>query len=68
MEHKFIITVQRIERGKLMDKAEFEIPDDSCIDDFRYIFGAILAHISFDFDQIKEFFNGGINDEEIDGN
>jgi len=68
MNDKFIITIERINDNKLRDKVKFEIPGDSDLDDWGYLFKAILANISFDVDQIKELFDGGSNDEQIEGN
>ena len=68
MDNKFIITIQRINDNKLRDKVKFEIPDDSDLNDWGYLFRAILANVSFDVDQIKELFNGGPDDENFEGN
>ena len=68
MNNKFIIKIERINDNKLRDKVKFEIPGDSDLDDWGYLFKAILANISFDVDQIKELFDGGSNDEQIEGN
>ena len=68
MNDKFIITIERINDNKLRDKAKFEIPEDSDLNDWGYLFRAILANVNFDVDQIKELFDGGSNDEQIEGN
>jgi len=68
MNNKFIIKIERINDNKLRDKVTFEIPEDSDLNDWKYIFTAILTFISFDVDQIKEFFNEEVNDEQIEGN
>jgi len=67
MDCKFIITVERINDNKLRDKVTFEIPEDSNLDDWKYLFSAILANVSFDTDQIKNVFNGG-EGETYEGN
>ena len=68
MNNKFIIKIERINDNKLRDKVKFEIPEDSDLWDWKYLFTAILAFIGFDVDQIKEFFNEEVNDEQIEGN
>jgi hypothetical protein len=68
MNNKFIITIKRINDNKLKDKVEFEIPEDSDLSEWGYLFSAILANVSFNMNQIKELFNGGFDDEKIDGN
>jgi len=68
MFNKFIITIERINDKQLKDKAKFEIPEDSGIDDWKYIFSAILSYVSFDMEQIKDLFNGGIDDEDLNSN
>lgn len=68
MDNKFIITIERINDKRLRDKVKFEIPEDSDLNDWGYLFKAILTNVSFDVDQIKELFNGGIDDGQIEGN
>ena len=68
MNNKFIITIKRINDNQLKDKANFEIPEDSGLNDWKYLFSAILAFVSFDIDQIKEFFEGEYNEDQIEGN
>ena len=68
MLNKFIIKIERINNNKLQNKVTFEIPEDSDLDDWKYLFTAILANVSFDIDQIKDFFNREVDDEEIKGN
>jgi hypothetical protein len=68
MKNKFIITIERINDKQLKDKAKFEIAEDSDLWDWKYLFSAILVYVSFDLNQIKELFNGGDNDEKIEGN
>jgi len=68
MNNKFIIKIERINDNKLRDKVKFEIPEDSDLNDWKYLFTAILANVSFGVDQIKEFFNEEVNDEQIEGN
>lgn len=68
MLNKFIITIERINDNKLHDKVIFEIPEDSDLNDWKYLFSAILANVSFDMNQIKKLFEEDIDDEEINSN
>lgn len=68
MDNKFIITVKRIENNKDWELAQFEVPDDSDLADWKYIFSAILAFISFNPEQIKELFEGSDSDEKTNYN
>jgi len=61
--NKFIITIERINNNQLQEKAKFEIPEDTSLFDWKYIFSAILAFVSFDMNQIKELFEGETNEE-----
>jgi hypothetical protein len=63
MNNKFIITVERINGSQLQEKVKFEIPQDTGLFDWKYIFSAILAFVSFDAIQIVELFEGETNEE-----
>lgn len=39
------------------EKATFEFPSDSSIEDYKYLFYAILSFVTFDLDSIKELFS-----------
>jgi len=49
-------------RTNTEERIELDVPEDTGIDDYQYIFASILSWITFTPEQIKELFNGETDD------